>query len=1036
MSPEQAMGIAFDAASDWYAVGVMLFEALTGRLPFEGSIPEIMLGKCERDPVRPSDLVRGVPVTLEALCMGLIARNPDERPGGDGIAGQLGGVGLATGAHTSRRTTGDVFVGRSDALRALEGNPRVTSTGGPRMLLVHGASGVGKTTLARRFLRDLEAHGNTLALQGRCYERESVPFKAWDGVVEALVEYLAALSPTDRDALMPRHRHVLPRLFPAFGKLVAVSDAPPDEDLTVDRARAFRAFGELMGRLSDRLRLVLFIDDLHWADLDSALLMRELFEGKDPPALTVLGTYRPDEAQDSPFFHELSSLERGTATFDIARLSITALSIADAQTLARELLGRLGIANPGLAAHIAGESEGVPLFVHELVRHASDSGPQTRSPSHISLSEALGRRIARLPAAAISLLEVLAVAGRPITQRVAYGAARVALEDQATLHALRAAALAKSRGGAPSDVAEIYHDRIREVVVASLPQARLVAVHANLLSQLEQGGDGDLELLVAHSLGAERPERALAYAERAAVRARTALAFNRSAELFRTALACLAQLPSPDRQRRASLEQRFAEALAAAGCCLEAAKAYQRAAALSTPEQVPRLERHAADQLLRGGDLSAGIALLKRVLARHDISYPSGARTALTALGLERTRLAARGLSFVERAPEALDPHDAEAIDALRIALGVYWLVEPVRGALFATQYLRRALDAGDARRVLRGLETEGAYIALTGGPRAEHKASEIYARCASLAQRTGSANTLGGLKFAEAGFHAIYGRKAKSAECAALALSQPNQPGLSWERAYARFHLYQSCVYVGGRPGLAHEIESAVQEGHARHDRFAVATLLPMLNMARLMSDEPALAVEATERMRPELSPDVFSFLDTQEMLWGSIAHTYMGDYATALGHYAARHGRYAASGMPRLQVWRVLYTWGTLLAQLGELSQKPDDRRGRAAALEKIKEIEAEALIWPLCFASAGRATLAHFEGHDDTRESMLRQAVQQADALGYHAFAAVYRLTASELRGDAEDARAQTGRLAELGIANARGWQRAWTPGLGPR
>ncbi len=1036
MSPEQAQGKPFDAASDWYALGVMLFEALTGRLPFEGSIPEIMIGKCERDPVRPADLVRGVPTELDALCLALIAREPAARPTGDEIAARLGMAPVPVMARAVRHTTGELFVGRNEALEALRDSPSAHPERGPRMLLLHGASGVGKTTLARRFLRDLLEQGDTLVLQGACYEREAVPFKAWDGVVDALVDYLLALSPTDLAALMPRHREVLPRLFSAFSKLIPLTAAPPEEELGVERARAYRAFAELMGRLSERTRLVLFIDDLHWGDLDSALLMRELFEGRDPPHLTVLGTYRPEEAAESPFFEELSSLERSATQTDIARLSISALNAEDARLLALELLSQRGIHDPALASHIAAESQGIPLFVHELVRHAGISQDGSLSGDLISLSQALGLRIARLPTAAVSLLEVLAVAGRPIAQEAAYGAAGVPIEDQATLHALRAAGLAKSRGGGPLDVAETYHDRIREVVVNGLSRSRLCAVHTRLLAELEQRGDHDYELLLAHSLGAGRLDRALAYAERAGDRARAALAYNRSADLYLTALSCLDPSRPTEPERRASLEQRYAEALAAAGRCLESAQAYLRAAELVDHKTSQTFERNAADQLLRGGDLSAGIALLRRVLSRCDIRYPSGARSALAALALERTRLAARGLGFEERAPRSIDPQERETLDALRIALGVYWLVEPVRGALFATQFLRRALDAGDARNILRGLETEAVYTSLTGGAKAEQRAAELHAQCSMLSKRTGSTSTVGALKLAEAGFHAIYGRKKLSSDCARIALSQPIQPGLSWERACARFHLYQSCLYIGGRDGVADEIESVIEEADARQDRFAVAILLPMLSMARLMCDEPERALLAMGRMQPELSPDVFSFLDVQEMLWTSISHTYLGNYGAALEHYARRHGKYASSGMPRLQVWRVLSTWGNLQAHLGALSLDPSDRRNRVAAFERIKQIENEGLLWPLCFASLGRASLAHVTGQKRDRDHMLQQAASQAEQMGYHPYAALYRRCAASLRDDDAMVAQETERLTQLGVRNATGWQRAWAPGLVPR
>ncbi|HTM20268.1 MAG TPA: serine/threonine-protein kinase, partial [Kofleriaceae bacterium] len=80
MAPEQAGGAPATAASDWYGYGVMLYLALTGRLPFRGSRREVLAAKQERDPPPPSALVRGVPADLDRLCRDLLARDPAQRP--------------------------------------------------------------------------------------------------------------------------------------------------------------------------------------------------------------------------------------------------------------------------------------------------------------------------------------------------------------------------------------------------------------------------------------------------------------------------------------------------------------------------------------------------------------------------------------------------------------------------------------------------------------------------------------------------------------------------------------------------------------------------------------------------------------------------------------------------------------------------------------------------------------------------------------------------------------------------------------------
>ena len=1032
MAPEHAQSGRFEPASDWYGVGVMLYEALTGRLPFEGPVGHILLSKTSRDPEPPSSLCREVPPALEALCMELLSREPSLRPSGAEIMKRLGerALGTTTPRRPSSALTPEVFVGRRGALESLRAQSRQHSA--PRIVLLHGGSGVGKTTLARRFLEELAGRPRTVVLQGACYEREAMPFKAFDGVVDALIAHLVKLPPIELGALLPRHAHTLARLFPAFDALAKPPGARvhDDEDPSQGRARAFRAFAELFGRLSDQSDVVVFIDDLHWSDQDSVLLLRALFEGPDPVPILLLGTYRAEEAGESPLLVELRELEKTRPELAFQDVEVGALDQAEASALAEQLLAQAGEKGGPLAQQIASESHGVPLFIRELVRHVSreDAAPE----GQVSLSHVLGGRIASLPAQAAALLDVLATAGGPIPQRVAFRAAQLTAGQEAALHTLRVAGLARSRGAKAEDSVETTHDRIRQVVKQRLTEATLTSVHARLLEAFMREAVHDEEQLFMHSVGAGESERALDHAERAAMRACASLAFHRAAELYRVALE-LSRKERPDASaRHARLLRGLADALAASGHCLDSAQAYLEAAEL-LPSELPVLERCAADQLLRAGDLPRGTELLRRVLERVGISYPRNARAALAALAFERARLFARGLSFDELEPAQIAPRELELLDTLRIALGVYWLVEPVRGALLATLYLRHALDAGHARHVLRGLETEAAYVALTGGAKAEARSGELYGTARALTQRIGRASTQSGYKLAEAGFHAIYGRKQKSTECALEALATPKQQGASWERSYARFHIYQNTLYIGGHAGLPKEIEAHVQDAEARRDKFGATVLLPMLALSRLMSDEPVLAHAALARMRPLLSADVFSFLDMQALIWTACSHQYTGDPAAALAHYADNSERYELSGMSRLSTWRLLHQWGMLLAHLGAIEHGIECERHAEHAEERIRQIERERIEWPLAFASMGRAALHHESGNIAQRDYQLGRAIHQAEALGYRPFAALFERSAALLAGDQAAVLRHEQSLRSLGIASPSGWQRTWAPCL---
>ena len=161
MSPEQIELLPISTASDWYAAGVMLYQALTGIPPFEGDLHSIMEQKRSDVLDSPRDLL-DVPEDLSDLCMALMARLPEQRPTGAEILARLAGS-VPTSAPASPRET--AFVGREQELSELWRAYSVVTSGGVATAIVSGRSGLGKSALVHHFLSEL---GSATATPSSC----------------------------------------------------------------------------------------------------------------------------------------------------------------------------------------------------------------------------------------------------------------------------------------------------------------------------------------------------------------------------------------------------------------------------------------------------------------------------------------------------------------------------------------------------------------------------------------------------------------------------------------------------------------------------------------------------------------------------------------------------------------------------------------------------------------------------------------------------------------------------------------------------
>ena len=680
MAPEQAAGRAATEASDLYAVGVMLYECLTGRLPFTGATGEVLAAKQRDDAPSPSSQEAHVPADLERLCASLLARDPAAR--------RLGGL-------SSRRPRAPdllSLVGREAELAELREAYAAVQAGASVVVRVDGESGIGKSALCEAFLDTLAAEPGLIRLSARCHERESVPFKAFDPLVDALSRKLRRLSDAAIARLVPPDAGALTRLFPVLARVPAFARQaerrlPEGKEL---QQRAFAALRALLVRLRAEGPLVMHLDDLQWADEDSLrLLQRLLVEPAGFPALLIASHRR-----------ESDGTSRLSSVFDAARdhggVAVWTLRLGPLAAEATERLVRrhAGAFDSAVREALVSESHGNPLLAIALARFAD--GQLGSTPP--SLEAAVQARVDALTAPARALIELLALTAEPLLARAALAATGASHADVERLEAAHLVRTERSHGPHGSGrTLTCYHDRIRECIAAHLDEPRRRALARSLSETLSELDDASRELLCRCLADAGEYGRAARLAAESGDRAARALAFERAAELYAEARAWT---DSSEVELLRALDEKRGNALANAGRGLEAAEAYRAAAALAEGSAREALLRRAVPHLMYAGAFEEGLALLGRLCRAAGVALPPAGVAGAAQLALARARLRARGLALA-KPPKQVDHRTLETLATTVNGLANCF---PLPAAIACIRYLRAALDAGDPRHAAMAL--------------------------------------------------------------------------------------------------------------------------------------------------------------------------------------------------------------------------------------------------------------------------------------------------------------------------------------------
>jgi tetratricopeptide (TPR) repeat protein len=968
MAPEQAAGISVAPAADWYALGVVLFEALTGQLPFPGSAMEILMAKQREAAPAP----RSPAPDLDALCADLLQLDPALRPTGPAVLARLGQRQLARPSAPS--LTGSApFVGRTRELQELrEGFERARN--GAQLVALVGESGVGKTALVRRFISSIGARDATvMVLRGACYEREAVPFKAVDGVIDSLSQQLQKLPKAESAAVLPRRTALLAQVFPVLRRIEAVAEAPLLTDEPLDpreqRSRMFGALRELFQRLADRRPVVVVIDDLQWADADSIALLSEVLRAPDAPALHLVATVRSSAA--------LPALP-GLQTIQIERLSP-----AEGRELAHALLDRTG-APAGIKAHqIAQEAAGHPLFIHELVRHACASS----APLPVRLEDALWERIRELDMTAANVLSLVCLADGKLLQETAAHASNLPFGEFAQQIAhLRLAHLVRTSGMRATDTVAPYHSRVRAAVLANVTSAP--SLHRRIAVALERSRHPDTEALMTHWRAAGDLAKAAHFAMAAADEAETALAFDRAVTLYKIAL---------ELGNSHALRVKLAHALVHAGRSAEAGAMFERAAKNAPPAEAMILEQHAAEQLLRSGHIDEALALFGEVQAAIGMPLAETPARALGGLLVSRAKLRLRGLRFREQDATGVSPQELRRIDtgfAIALALST---VDTIRGADIQTRQLLAALKAGEPYRVARGIALEAAFNAAGGGVDAHARTERLVQTARSLAQRIDNPHALGLAAWAEGSSAYLEGRfeAAHSLSEQAVTIYRDRCRGVAWEVASAQIFSLWSASYLGRYREIAARMPALLAAADAREDRYDSTNLRAShTNTAWLAADQPDEAHAQLEQAMRQWAPRGFHLPHYYELHARTQHDLYTGDVRTAWQRISDGWSKLDRAFLFRLQIIRIEATFlraraATALA----IADRSQADALLASATRDARRLDSESAPWASALALLVRAGVAAERG-EATAGDLYGQAATALDEVDMALHAAASR------------------------------------------
>src|SRR5687768_1574310 len=434
MAPEQALGQTIDGRADLYALGVLLYELTTGRVPFTGDDPLTIISQHVHAPVVPPRVLRpDLPRRLEAIIIRLLAKDPAPRfaSAAETRAALLASLTDGDGDTPSGETHVAVailealsrgrLIGRATELNEARELWQRAREGRGHAVLLSGEPGAGKTRLARELTIQGAVDG-ALVLTGGCYEYEATtPYLPF---VEAFRKWTREEKDDDKlrellgDAA-PQIAKLAPDLVTRLGPFPERDQLAPHEE----RLLFFDAVAKVFANIARRQSLMFYADDLHWADHGTLWLLGHLLRQLRNERVLIVGAYRETELDRThPLAKSLVDWNRERLTTRIALRRFNEEETGDqlGALLGEDVSGEFAVA-------VHRETEGNPFFVEEVLKALIEKGSVRRESGRWhrcdvaqllipqSVKEAIGSRLDRVSQNCNEVLRVAAILGKVFT---------------------------------------------------------------------------------------------------------------------------------------------------------------------------------------------------------------------------------------------------------------------------------------------------------------------------------------------------------------------------------------------------------------------------------------------------------------------------------------------------------------------------------------------------------------------------------------------------------------------------------------------